>query len=180
MRKTALLSILALTVMVLASCSGGSKQVPGEDGSSRPAATADSAKDTAVEATTAEEKSVTEEREESSGAGINVSLGETGENMSLPDSYPTEVFPLPGDANIVNVNENPDNKSTGIILKTGKNFDEALAYCQDIMKGGTITLEDKKDDSYILMGSKDKYSIMITVSKYNGENISILFNVTPQ
>jgi len=171
MRKIVFLSILALIALVSISCSGGAKQVPAEAGSSQRAA---------VEAEDTAEEDAYEETEESTGVEIKIDIGKTGENMSLPESFPEELFPLPEDANIVNVNENPDNKSTGIILKTGKNFDEALAYCQDIMKGGTITLEDKKDDSYILMGSKDKYSIMITVSKYNGENISILFNVTPQ
>ncbi|HYE83175.1 MAG TPA: hypothetical protein VEG39_13550 [Clostridia bacterium] len=76
------------------------------------------------------------------------------------------------------MNDNKDAKAVGIIFKTGKNFDEAVAYCQDIMKSGTVTAEDKKDVSYLLMGSKDKYGILITVSKYNGENISILLNVS--
>lgn len=182
MRKIIILSMLVLMAIVLISCSGGDKQVSREDGPSQPAAT-EATENTATENTDADESAeedATEEIEEDSGTEINVSLGVTGQNMSLPDSFPKEVFPLPEDANIINVNENADNKNIGIIFTTGKNFDEAVAYCQDIMKDGTITVEDKKDDSYILMGSKDKYSIMISVSKYNGENISILFNVTPK
>jgi hypothetical protein len=172
MRKIMFLSLLVLMTAALISCSSGAKQVPAENAASQPAA--------AEAAESTPEVDTIEELEHASGMEINVSMGEMGENMSLPESFPKDVLPLPEDANIVNVNDNADTKSVSIIFKTGKNFDEALAYCQDIMKDGTITVEDKKDDSYILMGSKDKYSIMITVSKYNGENISILFNVTPQ
>lgn len=158
MKKIVLLSMLALMTVVLISCSGGTKQVPEENAASQPVAA--------------------EAAESAPEVEINVSMGEMGENMSLPESFPKDVFPLPEDANIVNVNENKDAKAVSIVFKTGKSFDEAVAYCQDIMKGGSIGMEDKKDASYLLMGDKDKYGVMITVSKYNGENISILFNVT--
>lgn len=101
-------------------------------------------------------------------------------DLCLPRSFPAKVFPLPEDANVITVNENADSKGVGIVFMTGMSFDEALAYCRDLMTNGTVTVEDKKDDSYLLMGSKEKYNIMITVSKYNGENISILLDVTPQ
>ena len=171
MRRIMLLSILVLMAVVLISCSSGAKQVPGEKEPSQPAA---------VETAESTPAAVTlDDVVKDTGAEIDLSLGQIGENMSLPESFPKDVFPLPEDASVVNVNDN-DTKGIGIIFKTGKNFDEALAYCQDIMKDGTITVENKKEDSYFLMGSKEKYGVMITVSKYNGENISILFNVTPQ
>lgn len=170
MKKGMLLSVLLLMVVVLISCSSGAKQVPEEKAVSQPAA--------AEAAESTPEVDTIEELEQASGTEINVSMGKTGENMSLPESFPKEVFPLTEDANIINVNDNKDSKSLSIIFKTGKSFDEAVAFYKDIMKGGSITAETQNDVSYLLMGSKDKYSIMITVTKYDGENISILLGVT--
>jgi len=172
MKKIMFILIMVLSVMALVSCSKGDKQVPEKDDLSQ--------KTESETFGNVDKKVADEELEEDDGPYIRVDLGEIGENLSLPDSFPKDVLPLPEDANIVNVNEGSDNKGIGIIFKTGKSFDEAITYCQDIMKDGTIFAEDKKDDSYFLMGNKDKYSIMISVSKYNGEEISILFSVTPQ
>lgn len=172
MKKLVYLYILLLTVMILVSCSKGANQVSEEEGSSQ---------QTESEAFANVNENIEKEKiEEDDEAGINISIGETGENLSLPDNFPKDVFPLPEDANIINVNTSSDNKGIGVIFKTGKSFDEAVAYCRDIMKDGTILTEDKKDDSYFLRGNKDIYSIVITISKSNGEEISILFNVTTQ
>ncbi len=171
MKRIMFLSIFVLIAVVLIGCSNSQKQVSTENETSQPPA--------AEVVESAPGEAAINEVEQNSGADINVSMGETGENMSLPESFPDDVFPLPDDANIINVNENADANATSIIFKTGKNFEEAIAFCQDIMKGGTIAVEDKKDVSYFLMGDKGKYNIIITVNKYNGENISILMNVTP-
>lgn len=155
MKKSLALFILIVFAAALIGCSGGGGQ--------------DVAEDVALQAQ--------ESLEEAENTGIEVSLGETGENLSLPDDYPDEVFPLPEDANIVNVNADGASNAMGIIFTTGMTFDEAAEYCKDILKDGNITVEDKRDDSFILMGDKDQYGIMITISKYDGEKISILFNV---
>lgn len=165
MKRIMLLSIWVFMTVVLVSCSNSAGRAVNEN--TAPQSTADKAADSAIS-----------ETGQNSGVDINVSLGETGENMSLPESFPDEVLPLPDDANIINVNDNKDTKAISITFKTGKNFEEAIAFYQDIMKNGTIHMEDKKDESYLLMGSKDKYNIVITVSKYNGENISVLLNVS--
>jgi len=172
MKKLVYLYILVLAVMILASCSKGANKASKDESSSQ------QAESEAFE--NINENIEKEKIEEDDEAGIKISIGETGENLSLPDDFPKDVIPLPEDANIINVNTSSDNKGIGVIFKTGKRFDEAVTYCRDIMKDGTILVEDKKDDSYFLMGSKDKYSIMMSISKYNGEEISILFSVTPQ
>lgn len=112
-----------------------------------------------------------------SGTDINVSLGQNGENMPLPESFPKDVLPLTEDANIINVNDNGEGNSIGIIFKTDMSFEESITYYQNIMKDGTMMMENKKADSYIFMGSKDKYGISISISKYDGDKVSILLDV---
>lgn len=170
MKRILLLSMLVGMAVVIIACSNSPQQVSNENATAQPQS-GEAVKNTPPEVTI-------KDLEQKSGMDINVSLGKTGENMSLPESFPNNTFPLPEDANIVNVNDNKDAKALGITFKTGKNFEEAVAFYQNVMKGGTITMEQKKDGTYLLMGDKDKYGVMVSVSKYNGDNVSVLLNVT--
>ncbi len=170
MKRIILLSILIFMTVFFISCSNSTTQNNNENETLQTkTAKVDGDKSA---------QDVIDEVKQNSGMGINVSLGETGENLSLPESFPNDVFPLLDDASIVNVNDNKEAKAIGIVFETDKSYEEAVAFYQDIMKSGTITVEDKKDDTYILMGTKDKYGIMITISKYNGDDISVLINVS--
>ncbi|SDY54104.1 hypothetical protein SAMN05660462_00268 [Proteiniborus ethanoligenes] len=169
MRKGIFLSLLLLVVIILISCSNNSKQVPNENATLRSDSTE------ATDSSTSD--STTEETEKNSGMNVNVSLGTTGENMSLPERFPKDVFPLPEDANIINVNDNKDSKALGIVLETDKSYEEVIEFYQDIMKDGTITVEDKKEDAYVLIGSKNGYGVTIFINKQNN-NVGVLIDVT--
>jgi len=172
MKGISFILIIALIAALLVGCSSGQKQAPKENTPSQPAATQTAVKDAPQEDLEDIEEDEVDELDDE--PGIRFNLGETGRNLSLPDNYPKEVLPLPEDANVVNVNA--DDRAIGVIFETGKSFEEAVEYCKDLMKDGSIIVEEKKEDSYLLIGTKDNYDITISVSKHF--SVSILFGIS--
>lgn len=173
MRKRIFLFIILILALIFASCSNNSSQGPKENLASD--TSIENSADNSTGEVLEEENDV---EEETDGPSVSVSLGETGENLSLPNRYPKDVIPLLDDANIINVNDNDDAKALGIIFKTDKSFEEAIEFYNETMKEGTITVQTEKDDSYFIMGAKGDLGVIITISKYEGDKISILINIT--
>jgi len=161
--------LLLMTVIVIG-CSGNSKQDSGGNEVSLPTNTGTN-KSTPADVGT-------NKAEEDDGAKVSVSVGDTGKNMKLPDNFPKDVVPLLDDADIVNINNSGGGTAIGIIFKTNKSYNEAVAFYQDVMKSGTVTVENKTEDAYLLIGNKDKYGITITINKYSEKDISVLINVS--
>ncbi len=163
--------IILLVGLVVAGCGSGSKA---ENVSSQ---------DTGANSSdsSAEPPSEVKEIEEKSDTEINVSMGQAGNNMSLPNGYPEDVIPLLEDANIVNVNDARDtiSKAIGIGYMTSKSLEEAVEFYQDVMKDGTINMENKTDDSFVIMGSKGDYAVTIGGSLTNG-TVTIILDVAPK
>lgn len=172
MRKRIFLFIILILALIFASCSNNSSQGPKENLAS------DTSIENSADNSTGEVLEENDVEEETDGPSVSVSLGETGENLSLPNRYPKDVIPLLDDANIINVNDNDDAKALGIIFKTDKSFEEAIEFYNETMKEGTITVQTEKDDSYFIMGAKGDLGVIITISKYEGDKISILINIT--
>lgn len=160
--------IILLVGLVVAGCGSGSKA---ENVSSQ---------DTGTNSST-EIPSEVKEIEEKSDTEINVSMGQAGNNMSLPNGYPEDVIPILEDANIVNVNDARDtiSKAIGIGYMTSKSLEEAVEFYQDVMKDGTINMENKTDDSFVIMGSKGDYAVTIGGSLTNG-TVTIILDVAPK
>lgn len=129
----------------------------------------------------AEIPSEVKEAEEKSGTETNVSMGQVGNNLSLPDGYPKDIIPLLDDANIVNVNDARDtiSKAIGIGYMTNKSFEDAIVFYQEVMKDGTIDMENKTDDSFVILGSKGDYVVTIGGSLTNG-TVTIILDVAPK
>lgn len=160
--------IILLVSFMITGCGSGSKA---ENISSQDAGTNSSA----------EPPSEVKEIEEKSDTEINVSMGQAGNNMSLPDGYPKDVIPLLEDANIVNVNDARDtiSKAIGIGYMTSKSLEEAVEFYQDVMKDGKIDMENKTDDSFVILGSKGDYVVTIGGSLTNG-TVTIILDVAPK
>lgn len=125
-------------------------------------------------------QSVNNEVSQASGSDINVSMGQFGNNLSLPDSFPKDIVPLLDDANIINVNENRDSKAIGITYTTEKSLKDATDFYLEAMEN-TNDLEVTIDQGYsIISGEMESYFITIIVGTYEGDNVSIMLDVGMQ
>lgn len=163
--------IILLMGIMFAGCGSAGKD---KDGNSQDAEikSSDSSVETPTEAKEVEEKSGTE---------INVSMGQADNNMSLPDGYPKDVIPLLEDANIVNVNDARDtiSKAIGIGYMTNKSLEDTITFYQEVMKDGTIDMENKTDDTFIIMGRKGDYVVTISGAITN-DTVAIMLDVAPK
>lgn len=169
MRKIiSIILIILLVGLMVTGCGSGSKA---ETINSQDTGTNSSAE------TTSEVKKI----EEKSGTQVNVSMGQMGSNMSLPEGYPKDVVPLLDDANIVNVNDARAtiSKAIGIVYMTNKSLEDTIAFYQDVMKDGTISMENKADDNFVIFGNKDDYVVTIGGALTNG-TVTIMLDVAPK
>lgn len=110
------------------------------------------------------------ENEDNEGESLSDSLGGImgtfGSNLSLPDSFPSDEFPLASDANIINVYESKDKKNIRVMFGTGMEYEDILKLYAPL-----IDKMDNKvdiDDGVMYMGSSKKYtniSLMIMEDK---------------
>ncbi len=111
---------------------------------------------------------------------INYGTAKPGQNLSLPDEFPADVLPLMDDACINFINTNDSNQAIGITFSTDKSFDEAVAFYQEVMQDGRISMESKHDNGYVLVGGKGSYAVSISITSQPGEKVFVLLDVTPQ
>jgi predicted small lipoprotein YifL len=123
-------------------------------------------------------KSSTNDASKNSETGVKVDMGKIGTGLSLPDGFPKDVVPLLGDANIINVIDNKAAKAIGITYTTGKKFEDAVAFYSQVLKDAGERSETKTDGGYLLFGKKAGIDLSVVVSKYEGEKVSILLNVS--
>ena len=163
--------IILFTSFMVAGCGPGSKA---ENVSNQNTGTDSSDSSTEI-------SSGIKEIEEKSGTEINVSIGQMGNSMSLPEGYPKDVIPLLDDANIVNVNDAGDtvSKAIGIGYITKKSLEDAIMFYQDVMKDGAIDMENKADDNFMIFGSKDDYVVTI-VGALTNDTVTIMLDVAPK
>lgn len=175
--------ILIIVVIILASffvLSGcANKDIQGNEGNNLPKSDTNNENN---KEDTSDEDSETSigELSEKSGMEVNVSLGKTGTSMSLPDSFPEDVFPLLDDANIVNVNENKDNKAIGIIFETDKSYEDTVDFYKEVVEEAKKDFEDENDTGYAAWGSKGDYSFTISINKPTHSKVGVLIDVRPK
>ena len=99
--------------------------------------------------------------------------------MSLPDEFPVDILPLMDDARIDFINTNDANQAIGITYQTDKSFDEVIAFYQEVMQDGKVSMQSSQDDSYIIIGSKGSYAVTISITNQNGKQVFVLLDVTP-
>lgn len=169
MKKTISIILVILLVGLMITGCGSESNKSRQDAITN---SSDSSAETTSEVNKIEEKSDTE---------INVSMGQMGSNLSLPDGYPKDVIPLLDDANIVNVNDARDtiSKAIGIGYTTKKSFEDAIEFYGDVMKDGSINMKNIADDNFIILGSKGDYVVTISGALTNG-TVTILLDVAPK
>lgn len=107
-------------------------------------------------------------------------MGQFGDNLKLPDSFPKNVVPILGDANIINVNENRDSKAIGITYTTEKPLNVATDFYLEAMKNAN-GYEVTTDETFsIISGEKENYYITVIVGKYEGDNVSVMLDIGMQ
>lgn len=123
-----------------------------------------------------EDKGVSiENLEEKSGMGVNVNLGKSGNNMSLPEEFPKDALPLTDDANIINVNDTATN--IGIIYETNKSYSDAVDFYKEAIEEADVEFEGEGEDSYVAWGSIDDYSFSISISSQSATKTIIMLDV---
>ncbi len=113
------------------------------------------------------------------GKKINYGTAQPGKNLSLPDEFPVDILPLMDDARIDFINTNDANQAIGITYQTDKSFDEVIAFYQEVMQDGKVSMQSSQDDSYIIIGSKGSYAVTISITNQNGKQVFVLLDVTP-
>lgn len=115
---------------------------------------------------------------EEAGADVKVNLGQMGTNLKLPETFPKDVVPVLDDANIVNVIDNKDNNSMGIIFSTNKKYEEVASFYQAVLNGAEDFNQYQQDTTTILSGKKEGYRVTITAAKDpNNNNTSVMLDV---
>lgn len=166
------IAVILLVIIVLSSCGG--KETLEKDNNNY--LNQDSNINTNSEDSDDEDQGVSiENLEEKSGTEVNVSLGKSGNNMSLPDEFPKDVLPLIDDANIINVNNTATN--IGIIYETNKDYSDAVDFYKEAIKEMDVDFEGKSEDSYVAWGSIDDYSFTLSISIQNATKTIIMLDV---
>lgn len=113
------------------------------------------------------------------GKEINYGTAKQGKSLELPADYPVDVLPLLDDAVISFVNTNDSTKGIGVYYETGKSFDEAVAFYEEVMTNADTNMQTNSEGMYMLIGSKDSRSITITISQQPDANVGVLLDTTP-
>lgn len=150
-KKFILLGVLCLSAcMMLSACSGGSTANKKE--ASDPADTPE----TNIQAPDKTDKKL-DEQPENSDSKLQINVGD-GKNVSakLPDTYPSDVFPLYKDSYIVSAVE----LNGGFIITAVSKADyaEVAAFYKELLKDATVTAETDSDNVFISWGMIGKYT----------------------
>lgn len=96
-------------------------------------------------------------------------IGDVGSNMSLPDSFPADDFPIVDGANIVNIYESDDQKDIRITYTSSMNYDDMLAFYQPLIEKMADN-EYPVDDGVMFMGGIEGYRNVIFTIMHDPNN----------
>jgi len=105
-------------------------------------------------------------------------MGNIGQNLPLPASFPADVLPLTADANIVNVYESQDGRNIRIMFSTNMEYEDILDFYSSVID--RMETEIDIDSGVMYMGSSDQYSnlsLMIMEDQTNTAGYTILLEV---
>ena len=150
-KKFALFGVLCLSVcMMLSACSGGStankKETPGSTNISEISPQAPDNIDNKPE-----------EQQGGSDSPLQINIGD-GETVSvkLPDTYPSDVFPLYKDSFIASTVELDGSFTIRAFSKA--DYAEVTAFYQELLKEATVTAEMDSDKSFTSFGKIGGYT----------------------
>lgn len=118
---------------------------------------------------------------EFTGEDGSESVISSGDDLKLPDGYPSNIVPLMKGGKITWSNKSTeDNKSTyWITAEYNKKAEEVIKFYQDKLADMEEVSSQEIPDYYSLNGKKDGYNIIISVTT-NDDNTTLSIIITPE
>lgn len=99
------------------------------------------------------------------GAASTQQIKTKSDDKLLPSSYPSDILPLPADAEIFIVLENPGNNGLEVAFVSDYNFDTLCDYYAKALKGAHDLMTIPSERLYMIGGQLEGVGYMIMVSK---------------
>jgi hypothetical protein len=100
-----------------------------------------------------------DEEEKGDSEGLAGIMGTIGSNLALPESFPSDEFPLLPDANIINVYESEDKKNIRVMFGTNESQEDILEfYKESIIEKPDVRRIDLDTGGVMFLGQSEQYS----------------------
>ena len=142
--KMPILLIAIVFSLALSACSGGSQKQPSSDIKDSGSQTIPPAQENTDNASSDDQSS--------EDAQLNIAVGETaGKSAALPDSYPSDLFPVYKDSYIVSAVELEGSYTITAFSKD--DFKKVASFYKDVLKNATVTYEADTDTGFTSFGT---------------------------